>query len=122
MTMRAEFCGVMRWSASGSRIGALVTGRSPSCRAGHAIPLPIEAASLRQTLVASLSPTEGGPEPVHCAGHGPAGDASRTRALRGLASRLSRAQPFDPACVGDAGWGEFACSAKLGSWRQLSDG
>src|SRR5437016_13355273 len=63
MTTRAEFCGVMRWSASGSRIGALVTGRSPSYRRWNAITLPIEAASLRQTLVVCLSPTEGGPRP-----------------------------------------------------------
>src|SRR5580658_8912510 len=30
LTVDAAFCGVMRWSASGSRTGALVMGASPS--------------------------------------------------------------------------------------------
>ncbi len=32
MNRNAAFCGVMRWSASGSRIGALVMGAAPSLK------------------------------------------------------------------------------------------
>ena len=91
---------------------AHVVGRAPVRAAGHH---GTDRRDIRPARVAtgprrrrpSGQPLYSAPEPVHCAGHGPADDVSGERALRGPTPRVSRAEPFDPARVGGTGRGEL---------------